>query len=144
MQQNLLKFLAGACADGQTRRLRACVVFVAGDMPAVAKVMGYAGHNATSPCGFCHMKSTHDKRAGCNYSIPSDHSSRPRNSEETMKLWNNAEDLCRGSNEAKHRRFVKQWGVTRLRILSKLHLDFFLNAAPMIQCTYPFSDGSST
>ena len=45
-----------AYADGQTRKLRAHVVFFTGDMPAVAKVMGCAGRNATSPCRFCHTQ----------------------------------------------------------------------------------------
>ena len=97
-----------ACADGQTRKLRAHITFFTGDMPAVAKVMGCAGRNATSPCRFCHMKSTLNQRARCNCSIPSDHPAQPRGSEETLKLWKNAEDLRRGSNEANCRRFVKQ------------------------------------
>ncbi|KAI5448975.1 hypothetical protein NCC49_005708 [Naganishia albida] len=45
----------GRLADG-TFKLRAHLITICGDMPAVAKMMKFKGHNAIAPCRFCVMR----------------------------------------------------------------------------------------
>lgn len=40
--------------------LRAYILSVSGDMPAIAKLMHFKGHNAISPCRWCHMLAIRD------------------------------------------------------------------------------------
>ena len=112
------------CADGQVRRVRGCVLFFTGDYPAVSKALGYAGHNATRPCRFCHMLATYDPHARCMCSVPPSEPPVLRTSEETVRLWREAQTLRVGPNAAKHKRFVKLHGVRRRPMLSEIHMDF--------------------
>ena len=75
------------CADGKSRVMRGFVVFATGDMPAVSKCLGYAGHNSTRPCRFCHFAASYDSYCKTTCCIPRDGEECMRSSGEMKKLW---------------------------------------------------------
>ena len=98
------------CADGTARILKAFVVFATGDMPAVSKLFGYAGHKSVRPCRFCHFESTYDHSSRGRCSIPKEGPEDMRTSDEMMRVWGKAEEVRNGGVKAEHGRFVRRWG----------------------------------
>lgn len=50
--------------DGRTIRVRVHLLFVTGDLPAIAKAAHLRGHNALSPCRFCFLEGIYFAREG--------------------------------------------------------------------------------
>ena len=112
------------CADGATRMLKAFVVFATGDMPAVSKLFGYAGHKSARPCRFCHFEATHDRSSRSMQSIPKEGEQDIRTSNEMTRLWEKVEVVRDKGVKAEYQRFVRRWGIKRRPALSSLMMDF--------------------
>jgi hypothetical protein len=52
-------------STGEMFTLRAHVVFVSGDLPAISKLMGISGHNSYDHCRFCELRGIHHKHIYC-------------------------------------------------------------------------------
>ena len=113
-----------ACADGHTRNMKAHVVFLTGDMPAMSKILGFAGHNATSPCRFCHFKAVRVEALRSICCVPEVEEAPLRTSEETKRLWSEADALLCSGTAAQRGRFMKASGIKRKPALSSLQMNF--------------------
>ena len=104
--------------------MNAHVVFLAGDTPAISKALEFAGHNAASPCRFCHFKAVRVQASRSLCCVPEVDEAPMRTSAETRRLWSEADALLCNGTAAQRDRFMKESGIKRKPVLSSLQMNF--------------------
>jgi hypothetical protein len=133
--QELLQLTVGVTAfDALTKTLfllRAFLLIVFGDMPAIAMIMRMKGHNAKRPCRICKIKAVRNDVSKTLY-VPLDRTGFPdsvsickydpsalplRSHEEFMQ---EAEEVQNAENTAASERLASEYGVKGIPLLSAL------------------------
>ena len=145
--EKLQEGMAVTCHDGKIRKLRAYILFISADWPAMSKLTGYSYHSAYHPCRMCMKKGTFNSGIRSMTFIPCgtrndrdrvvagdrhyierwkrQECPRPRTDRGTRSVWAKLERLQQnGANKSAIERVVRDEGIRVRPVMSSLYLDF--------------------